>query len=55
VHCNRVPDAILAEERDSVAFLQAIALFESGAEVRGGFFDLQPVQAFFGQGVGVAG
>jgi hypothetical protein len=55
VHCDRVPDAILAEERDGVAFLQAIAFLEGCAEVRGGFFDLQPVQALFGEGVGVAG
>jgi len=55
VHGDWVPDAVLAEECDGVAFLQPIALFESGAEVRGGFFDLLPVQPFFGDGVGVAG
>ena len=54
MHCHRVPNAILAEERDGVAFFEAIASNESGAEVRGGFFDFEPVQALFGDGIGVA-
>ena len=54
MHCHRVPDGILAEERDGVAFFEAIAFHESGAEMRGGFFDVEPVQAFFGDGIGVA-
>jgi hypothetical protein len=55
MHSDRIPNAILAEQRNSVAFLQAIALLESGAEVGRGFLDLQPVEAFLGEGVGVAG
>jgi hypothetical protein len=55
MHSDRVPDTILAEERDGIPLLQAIAFLEGGAEVCGGFFDLLPVQAFFCYGVGVAG
>jgi hypothetical protein len=33
----------LAEERDGVADFEAIAFDESGAEVRGGLFDFEPV------------
>jgi hypothetical protein len=55
VHRDRIPNAILAKQRNSIAFLQAVAFLESGAEVGRGFFDLQPVEAFFGEGVGVAG
>jgi hypothetical protein len=55
VHCDRIPDAVLAKERDGVAFLQPIALLESGTEVRCCFFDFKPVQTLFGEGIGVAG
>ena len=54
VHCYWVPDGVLAEERDGVAFFETIAFHESRAEMRGGFFDFEPVQALFGNGVGVA-
>ena len=54
MHCHRVPDGILAEERDGVAFFEAIAFHESRAEMRGGFFDFEPVQALFGDGIRVA-
>ena len=54
MHCHRVPDGILAEERDGLAFFEAIAFHESGTEMRGGFFDFEPVQALFGDGIGVA-
>jgi hypothetical protein len=54
VHCHGVPDAVLAEERNGVAFFEAIAFHESGAEVSGGFFYFEPVKSLFGDCVGVA-
>jgi hypothetical protein len=55
VHCHGIPDTVLAEECDRVAFFEAIAFHQSGAEVSGGFFYLKPIQSFFGYCVGVAG
>jgi hypothetical protein len=43
VHGHGVPDAVLAEERDGVAFLEAIVFYQSGAEVRGGLLYFEPV------------
>ena len=54
MHGYGIPDAVLAEEGDGVAFFEAIAFDESGGEVGSGFFDLEPVEAFFGYGVCVA-
>lgn len=54
VHCHGVPDAVLAEKCDRVASLEAIAFHESGAKICGGFFDFEPVQALFGDGIGVS-
>jgi len=54
VHCHRVPDAVLAEQRDGVTFFETIAFHKSSAEMCGGFFDLKPVQALLGNGIGVA-
>jgi hypothetical protein len=54
VHCHGVPDGVLAEEGDGVALFEAIAFDESGAEMGGGLFDFEPVQALFCDGVGVA-
>lgn len=54
MHCHRVPDGILAEERDGLALFETIAFHESSAKMRGGFFDFKPVQAFLSDGIGVA-
>lgn len=54
MHCHGVPNTVLAEERDSVAFLEAIAFDQSSAEICRSFFYLKPVQALFSDGIGVA-
>ena len=54
MHCHWIPDAVLTEKCDGVAFFEAIALYKSSAEMCGGFFDLKPVQALLGDGIGIA-
>lgn len=54
MHGDGVPNAVLAEEGDGVVFFEAVVFYEGRGEVGGGLFDLQPGEAFFGYGVGVA-
>lgn len=53
-HGDRIPDGVLTEERNRLAFFEAISLDERGGEVGGDISDLSPVEVLFGDGVGVA-
>ena len=54
VHGDGVPNGVLAEQGDGVAFFEAIFLDEGGGEVRGCFFDFAPVQCLLRYSIMVA-
>ena len=47
-HDHRVPNAVLGEERDSLAFLEPVLLHQCCADVTGVFLYFSPIHTFVG-------